>query len=246
MTVVLRLASCCLLLSLLQPIACAQKKVAPTAQPRSEATVPASTDKAQGTIFHGLPEKVDAKARYLFYLHGRIIEEQGIRPTDPRFGVYEYEQILEALRLEGFMVISEARARGTDPKEYARKVAGQIQTLIQKNVPPRHITVVGASKGAVITMLVSTALRNREVNFVTMSNCNDWVMQNFDVDLYGNVLSVYDYKDEFGQTCRKFFDRATGLNRSKEIELKLGIGHALLYKPMREWIDPTVQWARGN
>ncbi|HEV7844218.1 MAG TPA: alpha/beta hydrolase [Pyrinomonadaceae bacterium] len=243
MTIIRQLAFACALLALIQATACAQKSS--TAR-KPEPNRVAASETTPGAIFHDVPEKVDVKARYLFYLHGRIIEEKGIRPTDARFGVYEYEQILDALSREGFLVISEARAKGTDPKEYAQKVAGQIQTLLQKNVPPQNITVVGASKGAIITMIVSTALKNREVNFVIMSNCNDWVLENFDVDLYGNVLSIYDYKDEFGQTCRKIFDKASGLNRSKEIVLQLGTGHAVLYKPLREWIDPATQWAKGS
>ena len=65
----------------------------------------------------------------------------------------------------------------------------------------------------------------------------------FDIDLWGNVLSIYDVNDEFGQTCQKFFDKATGLNRHKDIELKIGTGHGILYQPLKEWIEPTVSWA---
>ncbi len=247
MKTLLRLSLCCLALILLMGTARPQKKTTPTAPLRTEAAdAKASAGKARGAIFHDVPEKVDSGAHYLFYLHGRIIEERGIRPTDERYGVYEYEQILEALSREGFIVISEARPRGTDPREYARKVVGQIQTLLRENVPPRNITVVGASKGAVITLLASTALKNREANFVVMANCNDWVMENFEIDLYGRVLSIYDYKDEFGQTCQKFFDKAKGLSSRKEIVVRLGTGHAMLYKPLREWIEPAVEWARGK
>lgn len=251
MIIALRLAFCCALLFFLQMTACAQKTkttTTTTSDAPKAAASPAATapPKTQGAILRDVPEKVNAGARYLFYLHGKIIEEKGIRPTDPKFGVYEYEQILDALKSEGFIVISEPRAKGTDVQEYARKVVGQIQALIERGVPAQNITVVGASKGAVITMLVSTGLKNRDANFVIMSNCNDWVLKNYNVDLYGNVLSLYDYKDEFGETCRKFFDKASGLNRSSEIVLKLGTGHAVLYKPLREWIDPTVQWAEGR
>ena len=198
----------------------------------------------QGVVLRDVPATVDTKAGYLFYLHGRIIENQGIRPTDPRYGVYEYEEILKALASRGFAVISEARAKDTDVNQYAPKVVQQVNTLIKAGVTPSHITVLGASKGALIAMRVSTLLRNKDVNFVIMSNCNDWVDQNFQIDLYGNVLSIYDVKDEFGQTCQKFFDKAHGLNRHNEIVLKVGIGHAILYRPLKEWIDPAVEWAK--
>ncbi len=119
----------------------------------------------------------------------------------------------------------------------------QINALIKAGVPPSHVTVVGASKGSMIAMLASTYLKNRNVNYVLMSNCNDWVLENYDLDLHGNVLSIYDVKDQFGTTCGKFFARATGLNRHHEIELKVGTGHAILYKPLKEWVDPVVDWA---
>ena len=198
---------------------------------------------AQGAVLKEAPEAPDVRARYLFYLHGRIIEEKGIRPEDPRYGVYEYEQILDTFKQRGFTVISEARPQGTDVKQYASQTAGRIQKLLAAGVPPRRITVVGASKGSVIAMVTSSLLRNRDVNFVLMSNCNDWVRQNFDVDLFGNVLSIYDVNDEFGQTCRKLFDSSTGLNMRDEVELKIGTGHAILYTPMKEWVDLVVEWA---
>jgi hypothetical protein len=77
-----------------------------------------------------------------------------------------------------------------------------------------------------------------------MSNCNDWVDRNFHIDLHGNILSIYDINDEFGQSCQKFFDKATGINRHQEIELKIGSGHAVLFKPLKEWVDPVIEWAR--
>ncbi|HVR29020.1 MAG TPA: hypothetical protein VMS86_05740 [Thermoanaerobaculia bacterium] len=73
---------------------------------------------------------------YLIYLHGRIVEEQGVRPTHPRFGVYEYEAILARLAEGGLQVTSEVRPPNTDPIEYAQTVAGQVQSWIDAGVPP--------------------------------------------------------------------------------------------------------------
>jgi hypothetical protein len=200
--------------------------------------------RGQGVVLKDVPAMADVKASYLFYLHGRIIENKGIRPTDPRYGVYEYEEILNTLAAKGFTVISEARAKDTDVNQYAPKVVRQINTLVNAGVPPQHITVVGASKGALIAMRISTLLKNKDANFVIMSNCNDWVDKNFHIDLYGNVLSIYDIKDEFGGTCQKFFDKAHGLNRHDEVVLKVGTGHAVLYKPLKEWVDLVAEWAK--
>jgi len=235
----------CASLLLLTMLACGQKAASPPAQTQAASPILGSAQPPpqRGKVLKDVPEKIDAHASYLFYLHGRIIEEKGIRPTDERFGVYEYEEILKTLADKNFMVISEARPKGTDPKQYAPKVVGQIQALLKAGVAPHRITVVGASKGAIITMLVSTLLKNKNVNFVIMSNCNDWVLENFQPDLHGNVLSIYDIKDESGASCRKIFERASGLNRQNEIMLQLGIGHAILYKPLKEWVDPVARWA---
>lgn len=221
---------------LLSALACGQQRANPINTP--------TDGRGQGVVLKDVPATMDVKAKYLFYLHGRIIENRGIRPTDPRYGVYEYEAILNTLAAKGFIVISEARAKDTDVNQYATKVVRQIKNLVSAGVPPQHITVVGASKGAVITMRISTLLKNKDVNFVIMSNCNDWVGKNYHIDLYGNVLSIYDFKDAFGGTCQKFFDKAHGLNKHNEVVLKVGTGHAVLYKPLKEWVDPVVEWAK--
>ena len=98
-------------------------------------------------IFGEMPDEIEASARYLFYLHGRIIEEKGVRPTHPRFGVYEYREILETFADLGFVVISEVRPSAADVATWAERVGGQVRRLVSGGVPPEHITVVGFSKG---------------------------------------------------------------------------------------------------
>jgi len=232
----IKLALCALAFS---AATCSQEVATSTNENKSTQTNGIS----QGLVLKDVPAAPNANAKYLFYLHGRLIENEGIRPTDPRYGVYEYEDILKTLAAQGFTVISEARPRDTDINQYAEKVAGQIHALLNAKVPPRRITILGASKGAIIAMRVSTVLRNKNVNFIIMSNCNDWVDRNYQIDLHGNVLSIYDVNDEFARTCRKFFDKATGLGNRREVMLKVGTGHAVLYKPMKEWVDLVVDWA---
>jgi len=232
----IKLALCALVFS---AATCSQKVATSANENKSTQTNGVSQD----VVLKDVPAAPDANAKYLFYLHGRLIENEGIRPTDPRYGVYEYEDILKTLAGKGFTVISEARPRDTDINHYAEKVAGQIHALLNAKVPPRRITILGASKGAIIAMRVSTVLRNKNVNFIIMSNCNDWVARNYQIDLHGNVLSIYDVNDEFARTCRKFFDKATGLGNHREVMLKVGTGHAVLYKPMKEWVDLVVDWA---
>ena len=211
-------------------------------------TVPAvtanSASREQTNIFRDVPEKIDARARYLFYLHGRIIEDRGVRPVHERHGVYEYQKILETFGGAGFSVISEPRAKDTDVVQYAAKVVAQINALIKAGVAPGRITVVGASKGSGIAMYVSSLLKHRDVNFVIMAGCGEQTLKNAALNLYGRVLSIYDASDEGPGTCESLFARSEGLNKRRELKINLGLGHGFLYRPYPKWIDPVIEWAK--
>lgn len=198
----------------------------------------------QASINQGVPAKIDARARYLFYLHGRIVEDKGIRAVHERHGAYDFEKILETFKAASFVVISEARAKDTNVKEYAAKVVAQINELLKAGVPSRHITVVGASKGAGIAMHTSSLLKHHEVNFVLMAGCGEQTLKNSELNLYGNVLSIYDASDEGVGTCESLFARAGGLNRHREVKINLKLGHGFLYRPHKEWIEPAIEWAK--
>ena len=194
-----------------------------------------------GVILNAAPKKVDTSARYLFYLHGRIVE-RGRRPISEEYGAYEYDQILETFKAKGFVVISEQRPVGTDVEKYAGKVAGQVRQLLKAGVPPRNITLVGASQGSFIAMLASTYLKNRDVNFVIMAGCSAEARFLEIVDLHGNVLSIYERTDGAG-SCEKYRVDATGLARYQEKELQTGLRHGFIYRPIPEWVEPTISWA---
>ncbi|HLL77444.1 MAG TPA: hypothetical protein VK421_19470 [Pyrinomonadaceae bacterium] len=244
----------CLLVASLASTACAQGAAGSKYAQAGEGGKPAaSRTAAAGAVLRDLPEKIDPSAKYLFYLHGRIIEVQGVRPRHERHGFYEYEEILRTLAARGFHVISEPRPADTEHVEYARKVVGQINRLLAAGVPARDVTVVGASKGGAIAVFTSTLLKNRDVNFVVLAGCGaSGPYRQHKVDLHGRVLSIYDTADEFGGpegggvSCAKYYKQSTGLKESRELAIKLGVGHGLLYKPFREWVDPAVEWANGR
>lgn len=190
-----------------------------------------------------MPQTIDTSARYLFYLHGYIVEAGNTRPVSPQFGVYEYEQILDTFRQSGFVVISEARKQSRKIEPNAHKVAEHVKQLLKAGVPPEHITVVGASQGSWITMLVSTYVRNRKVNFVLIAACSADEGFLKAVNLHGSVLSIYE-KSDLAQSCQKFRIDATGISEWKEVEVNTGLKHGFLYRPMKEWIEPTIAWAK--
>lgn len=193
-------------------------------------------------ILQHVPSNPDITKRYLFYLHGLIVELAGIRPRSEEHGYYEYEGILEALAEEGFIVISEAREKDTEVKAYAEKIASQVKTLLANNVPPGNISVVGASKGGIISAYVSTMLRAKEINFVFLAGLFEKCLTDENLKLSGNVLSIHDRADTQSITPALYFQRSDELGKTKEIVLDLGIGHGLIYRPYREWLDPLVEW----
>ena len=197
----------------------------------------------EGVILSGVPRKVDTTARYLFYLHGYIVEAGNIRPRSPQFGVYEYEQILATFKQHGFVVISEARKKNPEIEPYATKLAGQVRQLLKAGVPPKQITVVGASQGSWIALLASTYLANRTVNFVLIAACSADEGFLKLVNLHGRVLSIYE-KSDLAQSCRNYRTDATGISEWNEVEVNTGLKHGFLYRPMKEWTEPTIAWTR--
>lgn len=191
-----------------------------------------------------VPGKLESTERYLFYLHGLIIEEAGIRPKSDEHGYYEYEQILKELAQEGFIVISEPREKGTQIKPYADNVVSQIKTLLGNKVPPGNITVVGASKGGIISAYVSNILQEKAINFVFLAGLFEKCLVDESLKLYGNILSIHDQSDKLSMTPELYFQRSEGLGNFKKIVLNLDIGHGLIYRPLREWIEPMLSWLK--
>ncbi len=196
------------------------------------------------TILQTVPTKPDSNGNYLFYLHGLIIEEAGIRPKSEEHGYYEYELILSELAREGFVVISEPREKGTEVIPYAKKLVSQVENLLENGVPPGKITVVGASKGGVIAAYVSCLLCEKDINFVFLAGLFEKCLVDENLKLYGNVLSIHDSSDKLSITPSLYFQRSEGFGNFKKIVLHLDLGHGLIYKPYRDWMDPLLGHVR--
>lgn len=194
-------------------------------------------------IYADVPQQIDPAARYLIYLHGAIIELEGVRPTHPKFGVYEYRKILETFANRGFVVISEARPEGTDGMLYAATVADQVRRLLVAGVPPARITVVGFSKGGGIAIAASSLLANDDLNFVFMAACNPWLDSRPEIVARGRLLSLRESSDELAGTCDGLFERCPSRRDHREVLLELGGGHGAFYRPQAEWLDAVADWS---
>jgi hypothetical protein len=142
------------------------------------------------------------KTHFVYYLHGKIVEDSGPEGVSPKFGRYDYPGILAALRRPG----------------------------------------IGASKGSVIAMLVSTRLQVPGVRYVLLANCNDWVIEHLDPRLSGDVLSIYEASDDLGGSCVPMVKRSAAVGRFSEIRLETGLGHGIVYRPLEAWVTPALDW----
>ena len=192
-------------------------------------------------IFVDVPARIDPAAHYLFYVHGRILETQGRHAVSPDFGPYEYDVILQAFADRGFVVISEVRS-GDAGLPFVQKVAGQVRRLLQAGVPPQNVTVVGASKGGFLTLEMAADLGVPQLSFVILAGCGTY-SDPLGPRLRGRILSIYDSLDRNAPSCEGTFQKAAGLGEHREIVVKLGLDHGLLYKPYKEWLDPASAWA---
>jgi hypothetical protein len=181
-----------------------------------------------------------AESYYVFYLHGMIVEGSDGRPVSQSYGRYEYPAIIAALQDKGFTVISEIRPANTEPRAYALKVSSQIDSLKQKGVPSSHITVIGASKGALITMLASTFTKDKDVKYVIMAGCSG---TNDEINMNGQVLSIYEKSDGAG-SCAAVKKASIGISRYKEVQLNTGMRHGFIYRPIDAWLKPAADWVK--
>jgi predicted esterase len=199
-----------------------------------------------GSVSIDVPKSVDAEADYLIYLHGRIIEVQGRRPTHPTFGVYEYDAILDEFAHRGFQVISEARPSDTDITAYAEKVAGQVRTLVAAGVAPERITVVGFSKGGMITIATSSKLRMPLVQYVILAGCTQLSFGNAALTLTGRVLSIHEASDNIGLSCTPLFERSPMAEEKAERLIDTGAQHGAFYVLRDAWVEPMFAWIQSG
>lgn len=206
------------------------------------AVAPASAQR--GAITAAVPSTVDPHARYVIYLHGLIIENEGRHPTSPQFGVYDYDDILHAFADAGLQVISEARPKGTQVMAYARKTAAEVRQLIDAGVPPDHVTVVGFSKGGAIAIATSSLVKVPDVRYVFLAACFARRPGAPVFAVTGHVLSIHEASDTIGLSCAPLFARSPDVAETHEIEISTGLRHGAFFRVRPEWLTPTLAWIK--
>ncbi len=193
----------------------------------------------------------EAAPRHLIYLHGRIVQEQqNARPRHPEFGYYELERILATLRARGFVVTGEIRPKDAPLMASADRVVEQIRVLLASGVPASRITVVGGSMGAAIALRASLQLQNPAVRYCVLGAC---LSQTFPLLLAehgakpeGRILAIREKSDETSEPCPAW-SGATDPKAPlvvRELLLDTGLRHGFLYRPLPEWVEPVVEWAK--
>lgn len=195
-------------------------------------------------IVFATPAGAAEQTHHVFYLHGQIVQDVGLRPTHPRYGLYDYPLIVEALAVDGITVISERRAPGTRPDEYAAVVARQIGELLANGVTADKITVVGFSVGGVITILTSSSMLDTNVNFVILAACSGWLASAPDIRLHGHVLSVFEESDQ-ADSCQDLANRELPLS-FEEFSINTGKEHGAFYLPDDAWLGPVLKWIQRD
>nr|WP_262917467.1 alpha/beta hydrolase [Zunongwangia pacifica] len=188
------------------------------------------------------------KEPIIFFLHNRFLEEHQLNESHPEFGRTEYQEILAEFEKSGLQVISEKRNGNVNAREYAVGIVNQIDSLIENGTLPNKITVVGTSKGGYIAQYVSTLANNPELNFVFVASFQESDIQNIpEINYCGNILTIYEKSDPFGVSVMERKNNSTcHIENFKEIALNTGMGHGFLFKPLQEWMEPTIKWAKGN
>ncbi len=180
--------------------------------------------------------------RHIFYIHGRIIEEQGKDAVSEAFGKYELDSIISALKVEKSIVHYEVRKENVEPKAYAIKFSKQIDILIQIGVKPTNISVIGASKGAIIASNISDINLN-PINYVFLAGNNEFQEMNNNWKFHGQVLCIYDLSDSIaGKNYDYWKNNENYTTKFEQLELKTNLGHGFLYKPLDAWTKPTKKW----
>lgn len=197
-------------------------------------------------VLIGCKSKPQNDIKYVYYLHGRIIEIQGRNAISEEFGKYEFDDIVEALKDSNTIIIAEVRTENVEYFQYATKVSKEIDSLVDLGIKPEDITVIGASKGAIIASNISSINLN-SINYIFLAGNNTFQEENNDWKFHGQVLCFYDDSDSIaGKNYDYWKNKRNFTTKFEQIKIDKKLGHGFLYKPYNEWVEPSKKWIQNQ
>lgn len=205
-----------------------------------------SSDQQQNKQSAAHNEASPKNTRHIIYLHGRIVELQGKAAFSEEHGKYELDSILDALGAENNKVYCELRPENTEVPVYAQKLSRTIDSMVSSGIAPGNITVIGASKGAIIAATTSD-LNQQPVNYVLMGGNNTTIEQQNNWHFHGRILCIYDPSDTIaGKNYDYWKARSPQAIAFEQLALNEKLGHGFLYRPLPAWTVPALKWARNE
>ncbi len=195
-------------------------------------------------LYEQFPNHIYASQRYVIFSHGFIAEGDDPKPVSPKFGLYDFPALKQALFLGGgFNLIAVQRKKNLPIETHVSQLESWVHGLRAAGVPASRITIVGFSRGAQITAMASSHLVAEGINTALLAICadSDFVDDaNKPVSLGGNFLSIYETSDQYG-SCAKVAKRSH-LTSFKEVAISTGKSHGAFFEPRPDWIKPLKEW----
>lgn len=198
------------------------------------------------SIYQEFPSQINPNEKYVFYSHGLIVEGDNETPVHPEYGRYEFPAIKQKLfEIGGFNLIAHHRPKNTNVEEYVNLLESWVISLIETDVDPSNITLIGFSRGSQLTALTANRLQAHPINTVLIASCFDGdIAANPPIRLSGRLLSIYETTDNAG-SCEKLASRSD-LESFDEISISTGKKHGAFYTPLKYWVNPIREWLQRN
>ena len=192
-------------------------------------------------IYDRFPDSIHADERYVIYSHGLIAEGDDPKPVSPQYGLYDFPAIKQAIFSSGgFNLIAYQRPKSLDDS-YADTLKTWVKRLVDGGVKPSRITLVGFSRGAYLTALASSDLKDVGINTALLAICEKGEVSGApSLSLGGNLLSIYEKSDSAGK-CNKLAARSH-LTSFKEVKISTGKKHGAFFQPLPQWLEPLKAW----
>ncbi len=196
-------------------------------------------------LLEEFPNKIQSDEKYVFYSHGYIVEGLNPTPKHKTWGIYDFPLIKKTLADPSYNLIAYYRPAKTNPYEFAKKLAKDVDKLISAGVKPKNITLIGFSRGGAISVLTSNETKLANVKTVILAGCGGLIKNNPEIKIYGHVFSIFETSDQVG-SCNFLIDRSPKVNSFHEISINTGKSHGAFYQPSADWVTPVKRWIKGN